>query len=109
MAEFLTTASQLMCPHGGTVSASSQNSQTRAGGAPIVRQSDTFTVAGCPFNISGSPHPCVRVQWSSAAARNSVVSGQALTRDCVGLCLAGDNAPQGTVMVVSTQPRAKGT
>ena len=68
MPALLTVASTMMCPHGGTVAAIP--SQTRAAaGAPIVLGSDTFLVAGCPFNISGVPNPCISVQWLVTATR----------------------------------------
>ena len=51
MPGFLTTASVMMCPHGGNVQAISGNTQVMAGGAPILRSSDTFIVAGCAFMI----------------------------------------------------------
>lgn len=109
MGDFLTTASSLMCPHGGTVSVTSSNTKARADGAFVARPGDTFTIAGCPFTLpSGTAHPCVRVQWTVAALRNKAASDAALTRDSVGLCLAADSAPQGTVLVQQTQARVRG-
>ena len=37
MGALLTTASMMMCPHGGTVTAISSNTQATAGGSPLVR------------------------------------------------------------------------
>lgn len=37
MANLLTTTSVLMCPHGGTVTVTTQNSQVMAAGSPLVR------------------------------------------------------------------------
>lgn len=98
----------MMCPHGGTVSAVSSNSKAKAGGDFILRKSDTFTIAGCPLNISGSPHPCMSVQWLVSATRSKAVSDFTLTSDSVGLCLAGDQAPQGSVSISSTQAKVSG-
>ncbi len=62
MSNLLTTASVLMCPHGGSVTATSSNTRAEAGDY-LVRMSDTFTIAGCAFALpSGTPHPCVRIQ-----------------------------------------------
>jgi hypothetical protein len=108
MGAFLTTSSQLQCPHGGMVSIASQNSKAKADGAFIARSSDTFSIAGCAFVIAGAPHPCVRVQWLVSTQRNQAAGGASLAEDSVGLCLAGDSAPQGTVVVASTQAKAKG-
>lgn len=108
MGALLNTSSVMMCPHGGTVSAVTSNSRAKAGGDFILRKSDTFTIAGCPLNISGSPHPCVRVQWMVSATRSKATGDFTLTTDSVGMCLAGDQAPQGTVLINFTQPRVSG-
>lgn len=108
MASFLTTASTLMCPHGGSVSAVSSNTSANAASSAIVRSGDTFTIAGCAFFIGPSPHPCVKVQWIVPAARVKVAGDSALTESSVGLCLAADQAPQGPVQVVTTQSQAGG-
>lgn len=108
MAGLLNTASQMMCPHGGTVSAATSNTQARVGGSFALRASDTFTVAGCALNISGAPHPCVRVQWVQPAAQSKAAGDFSLTQQSVGLCVAGDQAVQGTVLITSTQPQVSG-
>jgi hypothetical protein len=109
MGQLLTTSSVLQCPHGGSVSISSTNTHTKAGGAFVARKTDTFTIAGCAFTLpSGTPHPCMRVSWMTSALQVDADHGDALADDSVGLCLAADGAPQGTVLVSSTQMRAKG-
>jgi len=108
MGQLLNTSSVMMCPHGGTVSAVSSNTRAKAGGDFMLRPSDTFVIAGCPLNISGAPHPCVRVQWVTNALRSKAAGDFTLTTDSVGLCLAADQAPQGTVLINFTQPRVSG-
>jgi hypothetical protein len=109
MGKLLTTASLLQCPHGGSVIITTSNTKTRAAGAYVVRKDDTFSIAGCAFTLpSGTPHPCTRVDWLSSTLRVGVTQGDALAEDSVGLCLAADGAPQGSVLVSSTQARAKG-
>lgn len=107
MTGFLTTASVMMCPHGGTVQAISGNTQVMAGGAPILRASDTFIVAGCAFVIGIVPSPCVTVQWVQPAAR-STIGDPTLTEASVGLCQAATLAVQGPVIIAFTQPLAHG-
>jgi hypothetical protein len=104
----LTAASVMMCPHGGTVTASSSNTRVNAGGSPALRSTDTFVIAGCPFVVGPSPHPCVSVQWMTQDLRSRVLSNPTLSEASVGLCLAADQAPQGTVLVVSTQEQVSG-
>jgi hypothetical protein len=105
-AALLTTASSLQCPHGGTVSIVSANTQTQAS-APLALSTDTFTIAGCPFQIpvgTGTvPHPCVSVQWTQPNTMTSVNGTPTLAQDSVGLCLAADQAPQGPVSVVQAE------
>jgi hypothetical protein len=108
MADFLTVGAQLMCPHGGMVSAISQNSQVTAGGDPIVGASDTFMIAGCPFFIGPVPHPCMQIQWLVPVTRSQAVSDYSLTEASVGLCVAGDQAPQGPPNVIETQAMGEG-
>jgi len=110
MGNFLTTSSVLQCPHGGSVSAISTNSVTKMGGAFVVTQSDTFTIAGCPFMLPGAvPSPCVTVQWITSSLSNTVNGNNAPTTDSQGLCLAGTQAPQGTVLISTTQTQVSGT
>ena len=108
MPALLTSASTLMCPHGGTVTAVPGQTKASAG-SPVLRASDTFTVAGCPFTIpTAVPSPCVRVQWISSATRVQAGGDFVLHESSVGLCLAATQAPQGTVLIVSTQSPVEG-
>ena len=107
MGDYLTTASTLMCPHGGSVSAIPGSTRVRLGGAAIVLATDTFLVGGCAF-APVAPHPCVQVNWIVTVQRATADSAQPLTTDSVGLCAAADGAPQGPVMIVATQPRVSG-
>ena len=107
MADLLTTASQLMCPHGGTVTVVTSNTRSTAGGSAVVRSNDTFTVVGCAFTLP-PPHVCVRIQWIQPATQSRAGGDFTLTQQSVGLCLAADQAPQGTDQVVATQPRVSG-
>jgi uncharacterized Zn-binding protein involved in type VI secretion len=108
MGQLLNTSSVLMCPHGGTVSIVSSNTRAKAGGDFVARSSDTFTIAGCPLNVSGSPHPCVSVNWVQPDTRSKAMGDFTLSQESMGLCVAGDQAPQGTVLINSTQPRVSG-
>ena len=108
MAGLLNRSSMLMCPHGGTVTIITSNSQVMAGGDFVVRSSDTFMIVGCPFFIGPSPHPCVQVQWVQPAARSQAMGDFTLTEESVGLCVAADQAVQGTVQTVFAQPQVAG-
>jgi len=101
----ITTASTLMCPHGGTVSITSSNTSVNAQGGALALMTDTFTISGCPFQIpapSGTvPSPCLTVQWVVSDMRNTVNGVPTLSSSSVGLCLSGTMIPQGPVSVVS--------
>jgi uncharacterized Zn-binding protein involved in type VI secretion len=108
MANLLNSSSVMMCPHGGTVSAISSNTRVQAGGGPVLRSSDSFIIAGCPFVLGTAPHPCVSVNWVQPDARSQVMGDFTLSQQSVGLCVAGDQAVQGAVLITSTQPQVSG-
>jgi hypothetical protein len=108
MGQILTASAVLLCPHGGKVSAVPSNLRAKAAGGFILSASDTFLIAGCPFFAGAVYHPCVTVRWIVPGLRSSAAGAKVLTTDSVGLCLAADNAPQGTVMVAVAQPRVGG-
>lgn len=108
MAGLVTTASVLMCPHGGQVTIVSSNARTKAAGSFVARASDSFTIAGCPFVIGVVPHPCVLIHWAQPAARSQAVSDFTVTDQSLGLCSGPDQAVQGSAVVTVTQPRGTG-
>ncbi|MGO9152919.1 hypothetical protein [Mycobacterium sp.] len=107
MGDYLTASSTLMCPHGGMVSPIPADSSITLGGDPIVLASDTFPIAGCTF-APVAPHPCVQVQWIVTALRGAADGAAPLTTDSMGLCVAADGAPQGPVIIQTTQPKVSG-
>jgi hypothetical protein len=102
--EILTTASSIMCPHGGTAILTTSNASVKAGGAPALLQSDNNIVAGCPFVIALKPSPCVRIQWLAGSARAQAGS-PVLVQSSVGMCFSPEGLPQGVAIVVNTQPK----
>jgi hypothetical protein len=109
MGALLTTASMMMCPHGGTITAISSNTQATAGGSPLVRASDTFIIAGCPFTLPAAvPSPCMTVQWMQTNTESKAAGDFTLGMNSMGMCLAATQAPQGTVLINSTQQKVSG-
>jgi hypothetical protein len=108
MPSLLNTASVMICPHGGTVQPVSGDTRVSVGGANALRPSDTFSIIGCTFPPSGPPHPCVQVNWVVSAQRSKALGDFTLTESSVGLCVAADQAVQGTVLILGTQPRVSG-
>jgi len=108
MPGLLNMASVMMCPHGGSVQPVSSNTRVQAAGDMVLRSSDTFLIAGCPFILGLVPHPCMQVQWVQPAARSQVIGAFTLTESSVGLCVAADQAVQGPVTIAFSQPRVSG-
>lgn len=111
MPNLLTVNSVMMCPHGGTVQAISANTRSRASGDYVLRATDTFVITGCPFTLPPPlppPHPCVQVKWVTTAGRSRILGDPVLTDESQGLCIAADQAVQGTVQLVFAQTRVKG-
>jgi hypothetical protein len=107
----LNTTSSLQCPHGGTVQIVSSNVRVKAGGAFTAQATDTFIIAGCPFQIPATPpipSPCLTVRWLVTNLRTKANSAAMLSESCAGLCLSAAQVPQGPVTIVNTQVRASG-
>ena len=108
MAALLNASSTLMCPHGGQVQIITSNTKAKGGGDFLARSSDTFLISGCAFAIGPTPHPCVQVQWVQPVVKSKAGGDFNLNEQSVGLCVAADQAAQGTVMVVNTQRQVSG-
>jgi hypothetical protein len=100
MTRYLTTASVVACPHGGTVTGVPSQSEQLQDGYPILSSADVFVVAGCPaVDADGTPAPCLQVQWSTTC--DLVVAwGHALDESSTGIALDASTAPRGTVTVL---------
>ena len=59
----------VLCAHGGTATPTAPNPRVLVSGQPTVTMAAPYVIAGCPFNVSGGPVPCVTGQWISGAAR----------------------------------------
>jgi uncharacterized Zn-binding protein involved in type VI secretion len=94
----------VICAHAGQAQPTVPNPRVKVSGQPIVTQPTMYTIAGCPFNVSGAPVPCVTGQWISGATR-VLASGQpVLLMDSQAICV-----PNGTPLnIVITQTRVRG-
>ncbi|MFN7995171.1 MAG: hypothetical protein U0Q18_16300 [Bryobacteraceae bacterium] len=116
MAGFLlTTASQVMCSHGGQVTPAATQSRVQISGAPVLPQSGNSVVTGCPlppltgsgatgatYTITGQM-PCVSVIWSTATTRVTSAGQPLLSDQSSGSSLPG-GAP---VTIVAGQARVQ--
>jgi len=89
--------------HGGQAQGTVPNPRVKISGQATMQQPNPWTIAGCPFNVSGSPVPCVTAQWTSAATRVKSGGMPLLLQDSQAVC-----TPNGTgVNIVVTQVRVK--
>ncbi len=96
------------CMHGGQLTLQATQTRVRVSGQPVHTLDDPALVAGCPFTFPAPTyHPCVRVRWTGAATRVRVQGRPVVLQDTVGVCLAADQAPQGTPMIIQCQPRVR--
>ena len=95
----------VLCMHAGQAQPAVTNPRVKVGSQPIVTQTSTYTIAGCPFVPPTGTGPCVTAQWVTSAVRVRAGSVPVLLQDSQAVCV-----PTGTGLnVVATQPRVKGT
>lgn len=99
----LTTASTVMCTHGGQATLFTSNSKVFAQGAPALLETDVHPVVGCPFTVGLKYSPCVRIEWSAGSAQVAVNRTPVLTRSSIGKCFGAEGAVQGVATIVNTQ------
>lgn len=105
---FLTTLSQIQCPHGGQAVLLTSNTQVRVDNGFVLLESDVHPIAGCPFTVGPKYSPCVRIQWSAGAARVKIQGTPALVVSSIGQCLGAEGAIQGVALVAQTQAKGSG-
>jgi hypothetical protein len=99
----LHAGASVLCAHGGQASPTVPSPRVKVGGQPATTLSGPYAITGCPFNVSGSPVPCVTAQWTVGASRVRSGGAPLLLADSQATC-----APNGTpVTIASTQVRVK--
>ena len=98
----------ITCPHGGSGAPAPRSTRVTLGGKPPLLVDDLVSIAGCAFNVSGAPSPCLRVQWLMPATRVRVEGSPVLLSSSVGLCVNAAGAPQGTALLSGFQTGVKG-
>jgi hypothetical protein len=102
----LTTASTIMCPHGGRATLFTSNRKGIASGTPALLKSDIHPVVGCPFTVGLKYSPCVKIKWSAGAGRVTVNKTSVLVKTSIGKCFNAEGALQGVATIVNTQTKA---
>lgn len=103
---FLTTASTIICTHGGQAILSTTNSNVLADGSPVLLETDIHPVVGCPFTVGPKYSPCVRIEWAAGTTQTDIQGTAGLIRSSIGKCINAEGAPQGIATIVITQFKA---
>ena len=97
----LHVGASVTCAHGGQAQPTAPNPRVTVMGQPTVTLPAPYVIAGCPFNVSGSPVPCVTASWVTAATRVTSNGMPLLLLDSQAIC-----TPNGTPLIISaTQTR----
>lgn len=104
----LTTASVILCPHGGMVMhLRTGGSSELINGVPPMLLNDVYPVVGCPNAMGGAMSPCIRVEWVTASTSRFVNGVPVLIHTSVGVCYNASGAPQGAPVIASFQTVVK--
>lgn len=100
----LHSGATVLCMHAGQAQPIVSNPRVKVNGQPVVTQTSSYTIAGCPFVPPGGNGPCVTAQWITAATRVRAGGMPVLLQDSQAIC-----APTGTGLnILVTQMRVKG-
>jgi len=93
------------CAHMGQAQPTSPNPRVLVSAQPTVTIAAPYVVAGCPFNVSGAPSPCMTAQWVVGATRVTSMGQPLVLMDSQAIC-----APNGTpLLVTAAQTRVVAT
>ena len=95
----------VLCAHGGQAQPTAPNPRVLVSGQPTTTMPAPYVVAGCAFNVSGAPSPCITATWVSAATRVTSNGQPLLLQDSQATC-----APNGTpLLIAAAQTRVTAT
>jgi hypothetical protein len=101
----LHVGAQVLCSHGGFATPTVPNPRVLVSGQPTVLMSAPYVIAGCLFNVSGAPVPCVTGQWTVAATRVFSQGQPLVLLSSLSACV-----PNGTPLLpLAAQTRVIGT
>lgn len=98
----LTQTATVMCTHGGLAQPTAPLPRVMLSGAPAIGQAAPYTVAGCPFNVGGSPSPCVTATWTTAATRVRAGGIPLVLQDSMAVAV-----PNGTGLTIAQPGQAR--
>ena len=87
----------MSCAHGGTAEPTVMSERVSVDGQFVTTQPSPYTVAGCSFNVSGAPSPCVTAQWTTGALQVFADGLPVLLLDSQAVCVSN-----GTPLLITT-------
>ena len=105
----LHTGAFATCPHAGMLNIIAASPRVMVSGMPAAVLTDQGLVAGCVFNVSGKPQPCVTTRWIAGATRVLANGQPLLINPCVAMCLSADQIPNGPPIITGSQTRVIAT
>ena len=85
----------VQCSHLAPAQPMTPNPRVLVSSQPTVTMASQYSIAACPFNVGGSPSPCVTAQFTTGATR-VFSNGQPLVlSDSQAMC-----APNATPLVI---------
>lgn len=104
-APILHVGATVLCSHAGQATPTGPFPRVSVSGQPVVTLASPWVIAGCPFNVSGTPTPCISGQVLVAATRVTAGGQPLVTMAMSSVCV-----PNGTpLMPVSAQLRVLAT
>jgi hypothetical protein len=95
----------VLCSHGGQAQPTVPSPRVMVSGQPVTLITALYVIAGCPFNVSGGPVPCVTGQWLVGSVRVLSMGQPLVIQTSASTCI-----PNGTpMMILVTQPRVLAT
>ena len=95
----------VMCSHGGQAQPTVPVPRVMVSGQPVTTIAAPYVIAGCPFNVSGAPVPCVTGQWLVGSVRVMAMGQPLVIQTSASTCI-----PNRTPMIIATtQPRVLAT
>jgi len=103
----LTTASQIICMHGGKATLTTANTMVKVNNMPALLETDIHLVSGCSFTVGPKYQPCVRIEWSAGATMCKINGTPVLVQSSIGKCYSAENVMQGIAIIAQTQTKAQ--
>lgn len=105
----LTLLTQGQCVHGGKATFIAKSTKVLIDGGPALLLGDQVLVAGCAFNVSGKPQPCVKGLNVMPAVKLVIEGKPAILQGPADLTQSAEQIPGGPLIYSGVQTKALAT